>query len=92
MNAQFNKKKKQKTKTHPCINSQGKKKRTPGGRAAGESNKNIIRRRNHGMRSNSKPELPIDILLLMQSAQKRASSPEIKRSGRNGAVGLALQA
>jgi hypothetical protein len=28
----------------------------------------------------------------MQSAQKRASSPEIKRSGRNGAVGLALQA
>ena len=61
MNAQFNKKKKQKTKTHPCINLQGKKKRKPGGRADRESNKNIIRRRNHGMRSNSKPELPIDI-------------------------------
>jgi hypothetical protein len=64
MNAQFNNKKKQKTKnenTYPCINLQGKGKRKPGGRAARESNKNIIRRRNHGMRSNSKPELPIDI-------------------------------
>jgi hypothetical protein len=50
MNAQFNNKKKKKRKhTHVYINLLGKKEKTPGGRAARESNKNIIRRRNHGM-------------------------------------------
>jgi hypothetical protein len=68
----------------------GKKKGKPGGRAARESNKNVIRRRNHGLRSNSKPELPIDIT--SKAISTKACFITRKRSRSDGAVGLALEA